>query len=67
MFSVLPAPDSPVVVTCLHHALVGSLSNIQLYGAEGVDGDSLVRVVSNAEETRVGVDELVLVADNRVP
>merc|ERR1719206_702901 len=48
-------------------ALVTPLTNIQLHGAEGVDGVALVRIDSNTEETRVGVDQLVLVPDNRVP
>merc|ERR1711970_822004 len=48
-------------------ALITPLANIQLHGAEGVDGETLVRVDCNTEETRVGVDELVLVPDNRVP
>merc|ERR1712012_791929 len=48
-------------------ALIPPLANIQLHGAEGVDGESLVGVDGDTEETRVGVDELVLVSDHRVP
>merc|ERR1712012_917888 len=48
-------------------ALIPPLANVQLHGAEGVDGESLVGVDGDTEETRVGVDELVLVSDNRVP
>merc|ERR1719356_426666 len=63
------------------HALVGSLSHtedvgpalgtplahVDLHGAEGVDGEPLVRVDGDTEEARVGVDQLVLVPDHRVP
>merc|ERR1712142_734557 len=70
-----------LVAARVGHALVGSLSNskdvwpalipsladIQLHGAESVDGESLVWIDSNTEETRVCVDKLVLVSDNRVP
>merc|ERR1719471_2697310 len=70
-----------LVATSVHHTLVGSLSNskdvgpafissltnVQLHGAEGVDGESLVGIDGDTEETRVGVDELVDVSDNRVP
>merc|ERR1711881_140125 len=48
-------------------ALVTSLADVQLHSAEGVDGESLVRVDGDTEETRVGIDELILVPDNRVP
>merc|ERR1719295_395249 len=63
------------------HALVGSLGNtedvgpalvppladVQLHGAEGVNRVTLVWVNSNAEQARVGVDQLVLVPDHGVP
>ena len=63
------------------HALIGSLGNtkdvgpalgppladVDLHGAEGVDGEPLVRVDGDTEEARVGVDQLVLVPDDRVP
>merc|ERR1711881_58859 len=48
-------------------ALITPLANIELHGTEGVDGETLVGVDGNTEETRVGVDKLVLVPDNRVP
>ena len=41
-------------------ALITPLTNILRFGWAGVDWDSLVRVASTAEETRSGVDELVL-------
>merc|ERR1712213_55380 len=77
----LSSNQDGLVVTSVHHALVGSLSNgkdvgpafisslanIQLHGAEGVDGESLVRIDGDTEETRVGVDELIDISDNRVP
>ena len=43
------------------------LANVHLHGAEGVDGEPLVRVDGDAEEARVGVDELGLVSHHRVP
>ena len=43
------------------------LSNVQLHGAEGVDWEPLVRVDGDTEEAGVGVDELGLVPDHRVP
>merc|ERR1719422_2340231 len=48
-------------------AFISSLANIQLHGAEGVDGESLVWIDGDTEETRVGVDELIDISDNRVP
>merc|ERR1712079_298604 len=70
-----------LVAARVHHALVGALSNgenvgralvtpltgVDLHGAEGVDGEPLVGVDGNTEETGVGVDELVLVPAHRVP
>merc|ERR1719385_253679 len=77
----LTGNENRLVGARVHHALVGSLSNgkdvgralitsltnIQLHGTESVDGESLVGVDGNTEETRVGVDELVDVSDLRVP
>ena len=40
--------------------LGSSLSDIQLHGAEGVDGKPLVRVDGDTEEAGVGVDQLVV-------
>ena len=63
------------------HALVGGLSHtedvgpalgtpladVDLHGAEGVDGEPLVGVDGDTEEAGVGVDQLVLVPDHGVP
>merc|ERR1719431_877492 len=48
-------------------ALVPPLANVQLHGAEGVDGEPLVGVNGNTEEARVGVDQLVDITDDRIP
>merc|ERR1719297_730865 len=48
-------------------AFISSLANIQLHGTEGVDGESLVGIDGDTEETRVGVDKLVNISDNGVP
>ena len=48
-------------------ALSPPLAHVQLHGAEGVDGEPLVRVDGDAEEAGVGVDQLILVSDDRVP
>ena len=37
-------------------ALVPPLAHVQLHGAEGVDGEPLVRVDGDTEEAGVGVD-----------
>jgi hypothetical protein len=61
--------------------LVGALSNtkdvrgafapphahVDFHGTLGINGESLVGVDGNTEETRVGVDELILIPNNRVP
>merc|ERR1719367_1753597 len=79
--SRLTGDEDGLVDARVVHALVGSLgntkdvgpafgppfANIDLHGAEGVDGEPLVRVDGNTEEARVGVDQLVLVPDDRVP
>ena len=41
--------------------------DVHLHGANGVNGEPLVGVDGNTEEARVGVDELILVPNNRVP
>ena len=65
----------------IDHTLVGALSDrkdvgpalgpplahVELHGAEGVDGEPLVRVDGDAEEAGVGVDQLGLVTNHRVP
>merc|ERR1719341_1817037 len=48
-------------------ALVPPLADVQLHGAEGVDGEPLVGVNGNTEEARVGIDQLVDITDDRVP
>jgi len=48
-------------------AFTPPLANVDLHGPLGVDREPLVGVDGNTEETRVGVDELILVPDNRVP
>ena len=48
-------------------ALVPPLANVELHGAEGVDGETLVGVDGDTEEAGVGVDQLVLVPDHGVP
>merc|ERR1712045_366639 len=77
----LSSDKNGLVAASVVHALVGSLSDgenmgralvppladVQLHGAEGVDGEPLVGVDGDTEETRVGVDQLVLVSDDRVP
>merc|ERR1712045_343494 len=77
----LASNQDGLVAARVHHALVGALGNgedvgpalvpplahIQLHGAEGVDGEPLVGVDGDTEEAGVGVDQLVLVPDHRVP
>merc|ERR1711970_1030052 len=43
------------------------LSFMEVMDTEGVDGVTLVRIDGNTKESRVGVDELILVPHNRVP
>ena len=47
--------------------LIPPFADVQLHGAESVDGEPLVRVDGDAEEAGVGVDQLVLVPHHRVP
>merc|ERR1719330_1761148 len=77
----LSSDKDGLVAARVGHALVGALSNsedvgpalrppladVQLHGAEGVDGEPLVGVDGDTEEAGVGVDQLVLVSDHRVP
>merc|ERR1719209_958560 len=70
-----------LVVASVGHALVGALgdgkdvwpalvpplADVELHGAEGVDGVTLVGVDGDTEEAGVGVDQLVLVPDHGVP
>ena len=48
-------------------ALGPPLADVQLHGAEGVDGEPLVRVDGDTEEAGVGVDQLILVSNHGVP
>ena len=48
-------------------ALRTPLTNVDLHGTLSVDGEPLVRVDGDTEETRVGVNELILVPDYGVP
>ena len=48
-------------------ALRTPLADVDLHGTLSVDGEPLVRVDGDTEETRVGVNELILVPDNGVP
>ena len=48
-------------------ALRTPFTNVDLHGTLSVDGEPLVRVDGDTEETRVGVDELILIPDNGVP
>merc|ERR1711970_553795 len=79
--SRLSGDKDGLVVAGVAHALVGALSdgkdvwpalvpplaNVQLHGAEGVDGVTLVGVDGDTEEAGVGVDQLVLIPDHGVP
>ena len=47
--------------------LIPPFADVQLHGAESVDGEPLVRVDGDAEEAGVGVDQLVLVPHHGVP
>merc|ERR1711963_1127018 len=47
--------------------LIPSLANIHLHGTEGVDGESLVWIDGNTEETRVGIDQFIDITNDRVP
>ena len=48
-------------------ALRTPLANVDLHGTLGVDGEPLVGVDGDTEETRVGIDELILIPDNGIP
>ena len=47
--------------------LIPPLATVDANSPHGVDGEPLVGVDSNTEETRVGVDELIDIADPKVP
>jgi len=77
----LTGNEDRLILASIHHTLVGALSNtkdmrwalapphahVDLHGTLGVDGETFVGVDGDTEETRVGVDELILVPNNRVP
>merc|ERR1711970_435725 len=77
----LSGDEDGLVVAGVGHALVGALgdgkdvwpalvpplADVELHGAEGVDGITLVGVDGDTEEAGVGVDQLVLVPDHGVP
>ena len=42
-------------------------ANVNFHGPLGIDGETLVGIDGNTEETWVSVDELILVPDNWVP
>jgi hypothetical protein len=48
-------------------AFTPPLANVDLHGPLSIDGEPLVGVDGNTEETRVGIDQLILVPNNRVP
>ena len=70
-----------MVLTHIHHtlvrtlgysenmgwALIPTLSHINFHSPIGVDRESYVGIDGNAEQARIGIDELVLVPNNRVP
>merc|ERR1712214_69037 len=77
----LTSNENGLILAIVHHTLVrafsntkdvrGALSppqtNVHLHGTLGVDGEPHVGVNGNTEETRVGVDKLILVPNHRVP
>merc|ERR1712214_89374 len=77
----LTSNENGLILAIVHHTLVGAFSNtkdmrgafsppqtnVHLHGTLGVDGETNVGVDGNTEETRVGVDKLVLVPNHRVP
>merc|ERR1711963_707678 len=77
----LSSNEDRLILASIHHTLIGALSNtkdmrgallppqahVDLHSTLGVNGKSLVRVDGDTEETRIGVDELIFVPNNRVP
>merc|ERR1711899_532233 len=74
----LTSDENRLVLANIHHTLVGALSNtkdmgwalspphthVDFHGTLCVDGEALVRVDGNTEETRVGVNELIFVPNH---
>jgi hypothetical protein len=50
--------------SCKKNGNKPALANVNFHGALSVDRETLVWIDGNAEEARVGVDELILVPDN---
>ena len=48
-------------------AFVSSLVHVHLHGPIGINREALVRVDSDAEQSGISVNQLVLVSYNRVP
>ena len=77
----LASDQDGLVLTHIHHTLVRTLgysknmgwtlvptlSHIYFHCPIGVDRESDVGIDGNAEQARVGIDELVLIPNNRVP
>merc|ERR1712142_279294 len=77
----LTSNENRLVLANIHHTLVGALSNtedmgwalippqahVDLHSTLGVDGEALVRIDSDTEKTRIGIDKLILVPNHRVP
>ena len=43
------------------------LTHVHFHGTQGVDRETLIGVNGNAEESRVGIDQFILVPDHTVP
>ena len=43
------------------------LTHVDFHGTQGVDRETLIGINGNAEESRVGIDQFILVSDNAVP
>ena len=48
-------------------ALIPTLANVYFHSPLGIDWETDVRVDGNAEKARVGVDQLALVPNHRIP
>ena len=43
------------------------LTHVDFHGTQGVDRETLIGINGNAEESRVGIDQFILVPDHTVP
>ena len=43
------------------------LTHVDFHGTQGVDRETLIGVDGNTEESRVGIDQFILVPDHTVP